>query len=121
MEHESDNHPYLEDVSTPAPRKALWIEIRDSSTGERRIEVYATPIPKNRGDRERLLNRHVPAIYPGAKMRTYAGGAGTFIRDMLLITAHFAAVADDVELLPVEEGATEPVASSVGQGSLFAA
>jgi len=100
--------------------KALWVEVRDSSTGERRVDLYETPVPRNRGDRERLLNRLVPQIFPGAKLRTYAGGAATFVCEQLLITAHFGAVRDGVELLPLEEKLPEPLASRAGQGSLFA-
>lgn len=105
----------------PRPRKGLWVEVRDSETGERRAAAYAAPEPRTRADRERLLNRHVPQIFPGAKLRTYAGGTATFIRGMLLITAHFGAVRDDAELLPIEERPVEPVASRTGQGALFAA
>lgn len=102
-------------------RKGLWIEVRDSETGERRIAVYATEVPRNRIDRERFLNRYVPQIFPGAKLRTYTGGAATFIAGKLLITAHYGAVRDDAELLAIEEKAPEPVADRVGQGTLFAA
>jgi hypothetical protein len=101
--------------------KALWVEVRDSATGERCVRHYAAPVPRTRGDRERLLNRIVPQIFPGAKLRTYAGGAATFVREQLLIKAHFGAVREGVELLPLEEKLPEPVAPRTGQGSLFAA
>lgn len=114
------DQPYPRTVATPA-RKALWIEVRDSDTGERHVAAYAAPQPRTRADRERLLNRHVPQVFPGAKLRTYAGGTATFVRGMLLITAHYGAVRDDAELLPVEERPVEPVASGAGQGALFAA
>ena len=105
----------------PSERKGLWIEVHDSETGERRVLVYATPVPRNRTDRERFLNRHVPQIFPEAKLRTYAGGTATFVADHLLITAHYGAVREDVELLPLNERLPEPVAKAVGQGTLFAA
>jgi len=111
---------YPESVS-PVKRRALWIEVRDSQTGERRIEHYEAPIPKSRTDRERFLNRCVPAIYPGAELRSYAGGAGTFVSGALLITAHYGAVREDTELRPIEEQPSEPVAEDLGQGELFAA
>lgn len=102
-------------------RKALWVEIRDSSNGERRTELYDAPIPKTRRDNERLLNRHLPMIFPGAELRTYAGGAGTFIAYPLLITAHYGPVSDDAVLLPFEERLPQPEATEPGQGALFAA
>jgi hypothetical protein len=101
--------------------RALWIEVRDSGTGERRIEVYAAPTPRTRTDREPYLNRYVPQIFPGAKLRTFAGGAATFVRDQLLITAHYGAVREGARVLPLEETHSEPLAARVGQGSLFAA
>lgn len=117
-----DDAAYIRPVdSASRQRKALWVEIRDSSNGERRIELYDAPIPKTRQERELFLNRYVPMIFPGAKLRTYAGGTGTFIADPLLIAAHYGAVRDDAELLPVDERLPEPVADRVGQGSLFAA
>lgn len=113
------NHSNAE--ATLRERKGLWIEVRDSGTGERRISVYAAPVPRSRGDRERFLNRYVPQILPGAKLRTYAGGAATFIVGQLLINAHYGAAQADAELLPLEEKTPEPVAHGVGQGTLFAA
>lgn len=74
-----------------------------------------------RTDRERFLNRYVPQIFPGAKLRRYAGGAGTFIAGQLLITAHYGAVRDDATLLAIEEKLPEPIADRAGQGALFAA
>jgi hypothetical protein len=126
MSHERETPTYPRSVETEsqsrtAKRKALWVEIRDSSNGERRIELYDAPIPKTRADRERFLNRYVPMIYPGAKLRTLAGGSGTFVADLLLITAHYGEVREDTELLPLEERLPDPVADRVGQGSLFAA
>ncbi len=102
-------------------RKGLWIEVRDSETGERHVWIYAAPVPRSRTDRERFLNRYVPQIFPGAKLRTYAGGAATFLVRQLLIRAHYGAVRHDAELLPLDEKLPEPTAASVGQGTLFAA
>ena len=119
MSHVSTDHPYVE--ARRSERKGLWIEVRNSETGERQVSIYATPIPRNRTDRERFLNRYVPQIFPGAKLRTYAGGAATFIAGQLLITAHYGAVRDGAELLPLEEKLPAPVAEGVGQGTLFAA
>lgn len=104
----------------PTP-KALWVEVRDSETGERRVDHYAAPTPKTRTDKERLLNRLIPQIFPGARLRTYAGGAATFVCDQLLITAHFGAVREGIKLRPLEEELPQPVAAKAGQGSLFAA
>jgi hypothetical protein len=114
----SDTLTYPPPVS---PRKALWIETRDSETGERRVEVYAAPVPRLRAERERFLNRVVPQIFPGAKLETFAGGTATFVRRALLIRAHYGPVREGVELLPFEERLPDPVASAEGQGSLFAA
>lgn len=102
-------------------RKGLWIEVRDAESGARRISIYSAPVPRNRAERERLLNRYVPQIFPGAKLRTYSGGVATFVRGPLLIAAHYGAVRDDVELLSIEETSEGPVAHTVGQGTLFAA
>lgn len=63
----------------------------------------------------------MPQIFPGAKLRTYAGGTATFVRGMLLITAHYGEVRDGVELLTIDERAEELLATGAGQGSLFAA
>jgi hypothetical protein len=116
--HASTDHSYAE--AMPTERKGLWIEVRDSETGERHVSIYAAPVPRNRTERERFLNRYVPQIFPGAKLRTYAGGAATFLVRQLLIRAHYGAVRHDAELLPLEEKSPEPVAAGVGQGTLFA-
>jgi len=100
-------------------RSALWLDVRDSDTGERHVSIYAAPVPRNRVDRERFLNRYVPQIFPGAKLRTYTGGAATFLVRHLLIRAHYGAVRDDAELLPLEETLPKPAATGVGQGRLF--
>jgi hypothetical protein len=109
----------LQTASSLGERKALWLDVRDSDTGERHVSVYAAPVPRSRVDRERFLNRSVPQIFPGAKLRTYTGGAATFLVRHLLIRAHYGAVRHDAELLPVEETLPGPVATSVGQGRLF--
>lgn len=101
--------------------KALWVEVRDSETGKRFVAVYAAPTPKNRAERERFLNRYVPLIFPGAEPKRYAGGTGTFVAGMLLINAHYGAVSEEAELLPVDEPVNEAVAERPGQGELFAA
>ena len=113
--------PTVQPMPGSGTDRALWLEVRDSATGERRVEVYAAPTPRTRADRERYLNRYVPQIFPGAKLRTFAGGAGTFVRDQLLITAHYGAVREGANVLPLEESHPEPLAARVGQGSLFAA
>jgi hypothetical protein len=115
----SADHSHGEAMSSE--RKGLWIEVRDSETGERHVSIYAAPIPRSRTDRERFLNRYVPQILPGAKLRTYSGGTATFLMRHLLIRAHYGAVHHNAELLPLEEKLPEPVAASVGQGTLFAA
>lgn len=102
-------------------RKGLWIEVRDSDTGERTVSIYAAPVPKKRAERELFLNRYVPMIFPGAKMRRYAGGTGTYHCGMLLINAHYGAVTDEAEMLPLEERHDPPEAKRAGQGELFAA
>lgn len=102
-------------------KKALWIEVRNSNTGERTLQPYAAPIPTTRAQRELFLNQLVPQIFPGAKLRTYGGGVGTFICGALLIEAHYGAVRDDTKLAPLPERQLEPVTDGPGQGSLFAA
>ena len=119
MSHASTDHAYVE--AMPSERKGLWVEVHNSETGQRHVSIYAAPVPRNRTDRERLLNRYVPQIVPGAKLRTYTGGAATFVTGQLLITAHYGSVRADAELLPLEERLPEPIADRVGQGSLFAA
>jgi hypothetical protein len=108
------------DIPTTA-RKALWVEVRDSESGERTVDHYSAPVPRNRAEREILLNRIVPQIYPGAQLRTYGGGVATFVRGMLLIEAHYGAVKEGTELKPVPEHNLQPIADGKGQGSLFAA
>ena len=93
MDHKSEEPTYLREVEgNGSDRKALWLDIRDSSNGERRTELYDAPVPKTRVERERFLNRYVPMIYAGAALRTFAGGSATFIADPLLISAHYGAV-----------------------------
>jgi hypothetical protein len=107
--------------TVPSQRKGLWIEVRDSESGERRISIYSAPVPRTRTERERLLNHWVPQIFPGAKLRTYAGGVAKFVLGPLLIAAHYGAVRPDAELIPIEEADGGPIARELGQGTLFAA
>lgn len=102
-------------------RKALWIEVRDSDTGDRIVEQYAAPIPRTRAEREIFLNEIVPKIFPGAELRSYGGGVATFVRDLLLIEAHYGAVRADADLSPVPVRPVEPVFEGEDQGRLFAA
>lgn len=102
-------------------RQALWVEVRNSENGERTLTLYGAPVPQNRAERERFLNRYVPMIFPGAELRTYAGGTATFVARHLLIIAHYGAVRDDSELMPLTERLPEPIADRPGQGTLFAA
>ena len=95
--------------------------MRNSDTGERTVQPYAAPIPTTRVQREHFLNQLVPQIFPGAKLRTYGGGVGTFICGALLIGAHYGAVRDDATLAVLPERQLEPVTEGPGQGSLFAA
>jgi hypothetical protein len=106
--------------TSPLVRKGLWVEVRNSESGDRTISIYAAPIPQSRADRERFLNRSIPRIFPGAKLRTYAGGTAKFVRGPLLIAAHYGAVRDDMELVPLEALPQEPTVEYVGQGTLFA-
>lgn len=108
-------------TETPTTRKALWVEVRDSETGQRLVEKYEAPIPRTRAQREVFLNEVVPRIFPGAKLRTYGGGVATFVRDMLLIEAHYGEVRGEVELAPVPVHPVEPIFEGAGQGKLFAA
>jgi hypothetical protein len=105
-------------ASTPPSRKGLWVEVRDSESGQRTLAVYDAPIPNGRTDRERSLNRSVPRLFPGATLRAYAGGTAKFVRGSLLIAAHYGAVRHDTELLPLEE-IPAPVLDYAGQGTLF--
>jgi hypothetical protein len=102
-------------------RKGLWIDVRDAASGERRTEIYDAPVPAIRADREAFLNRQVPTIFPGARLRSYSGGAATFICGSLLIAAHYGAIREDAQLISMPERAQDPVADGVGQGTLFAA
>lgn len=108
-------------TDTQTTQKALWVEVRNSETGERTVRPYAAQIPKTRAERELFLNETIPQIFPGAKLRTYGGGVGTFVSGMLLIEAHYGAVRDGAELAPVPEHPLEPVTDEPGQGRLFAA
>ncbi len=64
VDHKSEEPTYLREVEgNGSDRKALWLDIRDSSNGERRTELYDAPVPKTRVERERFLNRYVPMIY----------------------------------------------------------
>lgn len=108
-------------TNTPTIRKALWVEVRDSETGQRIVEQYEAPIPKTRTEREAFLNKVVPQIFPGAELRTYGGGVATFVRDMLLIEAHYGAVRDGAELSPLPDRPVQPVFEDEDQGRLFAA
>jgi hypothetical protein len=120
--HSAIGTTYPGAVSQRGGRKALWIEVRDSKTGDRKVSLYAAPPPRTRAEREQFLNRYVPMIFPGARLRTYAGGAATFVAGHLLISAHYGAVRDGARILPIEEQLPEPVADRPGQqGSLFAA
>ncbi|MGH2946522.1 MAG: hypothetical protein ACRDPC_09750 [Solirubrobacteraceae bacterium] len=84
--------------STAERRKALWVEVRNSETGERTLSLYDAPVPQNRAERERFLNRYVPMIFAGAELRTYAGGAATFVARHLRrtrFTGHLGGERDD--------------------------
>ena len=100
-------------------KKALWVEVRDSATGERNLSLYEAPIPCYQRERERYLNKQVPQLFPGAELRSYSGGVGTFVRDMLLISAHYGAVREGVSLTSFRARLPEPVATGPGQGLLF--
>lgn len=81
-------------------REALWIDLRTGRGISRRLLFDAHP-PRVRRERERALREAVEQVFPSATIRSYSGGVAQFEWDDAVLVAHFGAVRDGAELLPL--------------------
>ncbi len=79
---------------------ALWVDIRESGGGHRRLLFDAEP-PHNKRLREARLKELIRLIWPDAEPVGYSGGVGRFEVGVATAVAHFAPVRSGVPLLPV--------------------
>lgn len=77
---------------TPDPTTQVTIEARDLDTDERLREVVEVPAPREPYRQRAQLSTLVAERHPSARLRSFAGGAATFLGPQHLIVAAYVAL-----------------------------
>lgn len=75
-------------------KTTITIEARDLDTDERSRTTIAVVAPQDPGRQRAVLADAVAEPFPGAKLRSYADGAATFLDRQHLIIASYAELPD---------------------------
>ncbi len=65
------------------------LEARDLDTDERSVTRFQIAPPCGADSERRELERLVATVHPSARIRSFAGGAATFIDRQHLVVAHY--------------------------------
>lgn len=68
----------------------VLVEARDLDTDERSVTRFDIARPSGTDSERRELERLVASVHPNAKIRSFAGGAATFVDRQHLVVAHYA-------------------------------
>ncbi len=74
----------------PAASVEILVEARDLDTDERSVTRFEISPPSGTDSKRRELERLVATVHPNAKIRSFAGGAATFLDRQHLVVAHYA-------------------------------
>ena len=74
----------------PDGRVTIVLEARDLDTDDRARELASVPCPSGPSEQRRQLVQAAAEHHPGAKLRSFANGAATFLDRQHLIVAFYA-------------------------------
>lgn len=100
-----------------AAERTLVVEARDLDTDERSVDTITVDMPVDDAGQRAQFARVVARLHPDAQMRSFGGGAASFLDSQRLIVAHYA-LSSGAE--PATASLSGPPAQ-VEQQSLFAA
>lgn len=99
-----------------AAERNLVIEARDLDTDERTVAILEVEMPLDEAGQRAQLAAAVARLHPGARMRSFGGGAASFLDSQRLVVAHYSGAGE--QLVPDSSG--ERI-EQVEQQPLFAA
>lgn len=74
-----------------ADERTLVVEARDLDTDERTVATFVVEMPADDAGRRAQLKVLVARLHPLARMRSYDGGAASFLDSESLVVAHYSA------------------------------
>lgn len=74
-----------------AAERTLIVEARDLDTDERMVATFEVQVPSDSDGQRDQLARAVAKLHPQARMRSFGGGAASFLDSRQLVVAHYAA------------------------------
>lgn len=72
----------------------MIVEARDLDTDDRTIAKFEVEMPTDEAGQRAQLAGLVARLHPDARMRSFGGGAASFLDSQRLIVAHYSRVAE---------------------------
>jgi len=72
-----------------AAERLLIVEARDLDTDERTVATFEVELPSDEAGQRAQLAGAVAGLHPDARMRSFGGGAASFLDSQRLVVAHY--------------------------------
>lgn len=92
--------------------RTLIVEARDLDTDERTIATFEVEMPADEAGQRAQVTGAVARLHPDARMRSFGGGAASFLDSQRLVVAHYGPTCgrpDDVVSEPMEQAEQQPL------------